>query len=673
MSGRVWNQLGQPVSQARVLIQPSREIGSGRSQVSLHFEITDASGRWRCSHFGGPEESMSLQIFHPNYAPVRFRLTGQQIAGGAGDRFSEPWDALMKGTFTVLLQPGITLKGRVLDPSGKPVQGAKISAGNEVVWTPVSGRFFMNQFLPGKRDFLVTAKGCAPKRGNFSVYEGMPDLVFVLERGHLIQTRVTGTQGDPLPGVEIRATRWLDRAPEDWVWLTDVDGEFVWDSAPSEDVFFSLKKEGYLPLEEILIRGKLERITLRKPLTIIGEARDAVTGNLLPEFRVTPGWFHHDHFHWDRGRTEVARGNFRVVFSRKPEEQGILIEAEGYYPAESKPFPENDEEQFLRFELERGEPLAGRILLPNGQPAIAEVAFMTAARGVVLGRGGFADHDRGHITKTDQQGYFQFQPARNARKLAAVSDAGFAALDMDLFHLEPVLVLQPWGRIRGQLSPRDFAGGNRLVGLAALGSGLILHSHHYSAVVDARGNFEMERIPPGDFVIGRLVQSQLSHGQAIELAPDQVLHITLGSGGRRIHGEVLGERPQELDWDSWNHPAFLRRKIPPLDPPEFPNAAARNDWFWDFGNSRAGKTRRAGEMPYLFEVQRGGAFEVENVPAGVYELEIHYHEPGEIGTKDRCLGKVKREVTIEDGSGGLDLGILRMLPGQSHETNREHD
>ena len=75
----------------------------------------------------------------------------------------------------------------------------------------------------------------------------------------------------------------------------------------------------------------------------------------------------------------------------------------------------------------------------------------------------------------------------------------------------------------------------------------------------------------------------------------------------------------------------------------------------------------------MLRFESNNVFHVENVPAGAYECEIHYHEPSaRAGEPDACLGIMRKAVVIPELQRGQrdepwDLGEMTItLKASAH-------
>jgi hypothetical protein len=190
-----------------------------------------------------------------------------------------------------------------------------------------------------------------------------------------------------------------------------------------------------------------------------------------------------------------------------------------------------------------------------------------------------------------------------------------------------------------------------------------LHPNRFTRLTDSAGRFTFERVPPGQLIIGRVINGQFSHAQLIDVPPAQTIELSLGNAGRTVTGKIESADGQPLDWEAGNHPAFLHVTSLPLHIPKLPDSVATNRWVREFWDSSEGRARQISNVSYIFEFQSNNVFRADNVPAGTYECEIHYHQPASVADQpDVCLGILKQPVTIPPGNPDtpVNLGTLKI-------------
>src|SRR5690606_9017642 len=106
----------------------------------------------------------------------------------------------------------------------------------------------------------------------------------------------------------------------------------------------------------------------------------------------------------------------------------------------------------------------GQVLRPDGTPVVgAEIALGTLEHRVMLGRVEFTKRGAEWWTTSDVAGAFMFPPEPEAHTVYAVDEWGFAAARVTRDQRIFKLVLQPWGRIEGQVRGTNLADGQYAV------------------------------------------------------------------------------------------------------------------------------------------------------------------------------------------------------------------
>ncbi len=187
--------------------------------------------------------------------------------------------------------PRQVLKGRVLDPDGKPVVGATIgprmayypdgtgtsacTGVDPMAITNARGEFTLLSEKPLKcLDLFVEARALA-RRCLLKVPPGEKPLDIVLQRGVTVQGRLL-KDGRPVPNVAlglVQADRSSDKFLGDYTIGTDTDGRFAFiNIAPQFDYYIygkidSLKSLGALPVHKVTV-GPTDTTTDAGTLTL---------------------------------------------------------------------------------------------------------------------------------------------------------------------------------------------------------------------------------------------------------------------------------------------------------------------------------------------------------------------------------------------------------------------
>jgi hypothetical protein len=519
---------------------------------------------------------------------------------------------------------------------------------------------------------VVEASGFAPALGQIEVSDGLEEQVITLTRVPPLRLKIVDSRERPLSAATVRLVPSEETARLTWHAESDDQGRVAWSSPPRGTMRFHIARHGYEPVSlTVTANDGAERIIrLHRPLQVSGQVVDAHTQQPITSFRIIPGRFHDDHHHWEADRAVAGdSGRFRIELRGDGLPHAVKVEADGYYPAVSRNYEPNEEFQEQRFELVPGTPIRGVVRTREGQPvAGAEVGLATPRHSVTLGPARFVDHDRNRIVLTDDLGRFQFQPQREPEAIYVAHELGFAEVGLAAAEAGLLeIALQDWSHIEGRLQSAGSPVGKRMIALVRPAPDrLVYHANHYTALTDPHGWFSIDRVPPGEHWLVRIIRGQPSHAIAIVTEPGRTLPLDVAVEGRWVTGQV--RLSPSLPNENWlgNHPGFLRRWVPALEPPSFGDEAARQAWHRDWRRSAVGQRRALDEFPFVLSFEADGHFRVEDVPPGTYTLEVHYHDLTATTTGSaRCHGVLQTTVTVEPAAENavtdpVDLGQLRV-------------
>ena len=179
------------------------------------------------------------------------------------DPLKGPIQAQLKAIDLKTLQPGHSIRGRVVDPDGKPVVGAEVTAKDPsptdiyhaVAVTDLQGEFVLVSKSAIEFAFVtVQARGFAPKRFDWLTPDANHDLA--IDRGITVKGRVVHTS-KPVPGIAVGFVQ-ADRHGDKWisdptVIGTDTSGRVQFNNVAANNSYYlygtinSLKPIGALP------------------------------------------------------------------------------------------------------------------------------------------------------------------------------------------------------------------------------------------------------------------------------------------------------------------------------------------------------------------------------------------------------------------------------------------
>jgi len=206
------------------------------------------------------------------------------------------------------------------------------------------------------------------------------------------------------------------------------------------------------------------------------------------------------------------------------------------------------------------------------------------------------------------------------------------------------------------------------IALNSMGSGLrqLNYSHEvFKTQTDQDGRFAFDTVPPGERQLVRLIRMgerswMHSQAQTLTVKAGGVTEVLYGGTGRPVVGKlVLSDPDRDVDWNRGHRNLSTRLPQPP-EPFKTPEE-------WQAWNNspefrEALKTMRH----YSFNIDSDGAFRIEGVQAGLYNLQIHLMEPGDDDFGGGpIIGSAVTDVVMPEIPGGtsdepLDLGEIKV-------------
>ena len=321
-------------------------------------------------------------------------------------------------------------------------------------------------------------------------------------------------------------------------------------------------------------------------------------------------------------------------------EYALEVQADGYMPEASAPVKVSAGEQVFAFKLKKTADFTGRVLFPDGTPAVGTevwlggedfgpIAVMTALKQPALHPG---NDDWSIRTRTDAEGIFRFKPRRTADRVVAVDQWGCVAASLNTLSAA-AMVLKPWGRIRGVVWIGTRAGLNCTVGIEAQeplsGSSQIPYAQNVRT--DNTGVFTFERAPPGKYRLFRVTSlhgdspgfTGLSHYTSVEVLPGETAQVAIGGGGRTVVGRVQTVPDNFVPyWTTLLQTlAVQSTETPPRAPADPTDQAGFRAYH------RAWRSYDARQQRYYFGLNPDGSFVVEDVVPGNYRLQIGLSDP----------------------------------------------
>jgi beta-lactamase regulating signal transducer with metallopeptidase domain/thiol-disulfide isomerase/thioredoxin/protocatechuate 3,4-dioxygenase beta subunit len=651
IGGIVKDEAGHPIEGATINVYGRAKQEADWGSISFQEIKTDAQGRWRLNFAPRDLAGVSVNVTHP-----RYRLNGAQASRDLES--------------TIVLIQGPSVSGRVIDSAGRPVKGAEVGFGYDhfnvnapIGTTNERGEFIIENCERGASIVTVQAEGFAPQIANVVANERTrPIEIKLTEPGSVLRVKVVDVDGKPVVGAFFGANTWRGHRSLRFYRKSDKNGRIQWSSAPRDAVLYGTGHFGYMSKRwaELIAEGREHVITLSPELAITGRVTDAQTGRPLPKFRLirTNGILGSQraplHDRWARHEAiEITGGRYTTRFSEPAEPFYLRVEADGYLPAESRGFKATEGNQTFDFALRRSQKqLTVTVLLPGGKPAgDAEVLVNTDETGWLMEGGHFDSRVNVLRIKAGSDGRFSFTPPDDPYILIVISDAGYAHAWPDDFAKTRSLVLQPWGKIEGELRVGRQPAANQQVEFYPApiqrGGKSYRLNYLYRALTDKQGRFALDRVVPVAGDVSRYLPCPVGGFPAwgwqehALVKPGQTARVNIGGKGRPVVGRIVldGARQTTVDWTK-NQPVMIR----------VPLRETKDSLTWRcFGSY----------------IDKDGRFRVDDVPPGKYDLEVIVNSDAypKVRGDEAVIGRLNTTITVPDAPNAqpdesVDLGAI---------------
>jgi peroxiredoxin len=645
----VKDEKGEPIAGARVVFSgPAPELEGGRERSvtapNYHVERTDINGHWENSEVPQDFSDLQFRVSHPDFTPTDFACEGGDVEDESITKL--PSGDYRSGKAGMVLTHGIELAGIVVDPEGKPVAETVITRNHEwrntmaILTTGEDGRFKIANLKPGDMILTFQAKGLAAQTRLLTLSNGMPELRVDLKAGNMLQGKVVDDAGKAIAGARAQMDR-VELGPleYDWSAYADDQGHFVWDAAPEGEHPYYFTADGYRPRSEpsLIADGRDKIIVLHRAeqggKTIIdGQVTDAESKAAISKFAVYVKEFKDEavsHF-----CTNIVDSNGVYSVAVDSADLGCMIEiaADGYAPQMSGKKSPADGDQGLNFAMEKGQGISGTVYLPDGKLAAgAEVAVCGPETEAALGQGHFADRFQKTVTIANEKGEFVLPTLDGAQTVCAVLASGFGETNIDAAHEPLRITLAPWATIKGGA----IAGGKPLagqqIGLLRAASGpagakASLIREEFTTTSGPNGEFVFSNVPPGKISVCEIVNHEYFPRLSMHVNAGEVADAHYGGEGRAIAGKFsVHGYDGTVDWTNGQTLQLL-------------------------------STGGADGASFGATMTPGGAFKIDDVPAGEYRLQIEVRERPDQGGKRIAI--LQTNINIPSGKEALELGEI---------------
>jgi protocatechuate 3,4-dioxygenase beta subunit len=270
---------------------PAVEKVSGRVTDEMSNPIAGAKLR-TVSGFGLEEEDVSFYAEATTGADGSFSITNSPIGGGGLNARAPGYAPFARPGFqrravaNVTLKSGGTIQGTVLDPSGKPAEGAIVVCGLLAAQTDASGMFRLAGVLPGthtvealwKNDFAAQKDTVRIKKG-----EAAGVSLRLARAAAVAGTVVDEKTRRPLPGVRVSASTgaFFNRGERSSRrGRTDAKGRFRISGLASRRYNVRAAKSEYLPVS---MPGVVATVAAPGTVSIALQKAAGITGRVTDE------------------------------------------------------------------------------------------------------------------------------------------------------------------------------------------------------------------------------------------------------------------------------------------------------------------------------------------------------------------------------------------------------
>ncbi|QQE13683.1 TlpA family protein disulfide reductase [Planctomycetota bacterium] len=436
--------------------------------------------------------------------------------------------------------------------------------------------------------------------------------------------------------------------------------------------------------------------------TITAEVFDKATGERIENATFILGWInphHADDIHTFGISDERLRKDgdkYIIVCEQAKAKMFIIAEAIGYKPSKSDTFTSEKKDFDLKFELDKGEIVTGKVFSKDKKPL--EGAIVTR---VDFGDQVFVSLNSRSSSKevnTKKDGSFIFSHPNKIFGVLVTHEEGYAIIDVEQVKTDMIkeIVLTPWAHIKGRLMMDGKPLANHSVNFdldsdfeyvsGASMQGVIIGFGNTSHKTDENGYFEIKHATTGK---GQMICFTPYNGESafyeryLFQAP-----VTIHSGMNEVefsnsHSRVKGrvQHPMFVGIpDNWRfHMGYaslksLHEKARPPYPYPSDYAAMtmdeKNIWLRKFTKTEkyayweAEWRKRQKHYPkYEFKIEKDGSFDVINVEPGEYELDIYFSLPrNETAITNVSSASYRQQITVVAEAKTIDLGVCYLQP-----------
>ncbi len=533
-SGRVLDGGGTPVAGAVVELShpPAGFFDHGTGPTGNPTATAAEDGRFTFDAVAAGRFDLTARA--PGFAPTRIR--GVEIGAERGET----------DLGTVILEPGATLEGQVVDARGAPVAGIAVSAFDAsrrmleglvgTTTTDPAGRFQFDDLAPGT--VRVTANrptGVSASLDRVPVPSPEP-IRLVLPGGDRFAGRVVDEAGRSIGGARLVDDRFSigSEAIGDFMtpaWMTDDEGRFAFETSVQGILTVKVSAEGFASRtigdlaalaaegggEAVIVLGRAETLAGRVLDPDGRPVSDAVLVALEGLTELSPAEL--DRVEMPGAPRARTDGEGRYAFTDLGRGEYVLRASHPKYLSTSRRIEVLAGSNLVDVVLEPGLRLAGRVVTETGEPLLGAFVLLRPARQGEL-----------RETTTGSEGNFEFAGLGAGSYLVTARKEGFAEggpREVDLGDPPASVVeirLGPGGSIAGRVLGLDADELARVVVSATNRLG-----RWNRGEVDSNGDYRIAHVAPGEWQV-RAALGQLGpevSGSVTVVAPGAEVQLDL--------------------------------------------------------------------------------------------------------------------------------------------------
>jgi RNA polymerase sigma factor (sigma-70 family) len=537
IGGRVVGPDGNPAAGAQVGWAEAQgstsklRLPESHDFMAIHA-TTDADGRWQINRLA---EEMIPQLW--GYASESNFVASAGVYSGHDSKVE---DQLRDGSLVFKLGHAVIAHGLVVNEAGEPISDAKVTvgivdtSGTQTGTTAGDGTFSIAGCEPGKQVVSAKASGFAVTTVNTELADDSEPVRITLRPGRSIHFRIVDKNGRAIPNAYI-ADNLIESDPakpppiQAKVELnSDKNGQAVWTNAPDGNFEFSFCAAGFMRLDDVKITADDQEhvITLTPGVIVSGTVRDASTGELIPRFQMIEGYPQGNpadgktNATWstiDRYTHNYANGSYHEQFDEPvvlaATNAGYILKftANGYAPFISRVIGAEEGSVRLDVSLRPARDVTVTVYKPDAQLATrADVGLVQPLSQLRLLYGGISHanlQSAGTLLVTDGNGQFTLGPDDSIQRVIVYSPDGYAeATPAELF-ANPVMHLQPLGRLEVICSPTTNSVESRDYEVEFAGGSMQTVCFDYDISQfkpDSNGRIFVDKLPPGNHKLARI-------------------------------------------------------------------------------------------------------------------------------------------------------------------------